>query len=69
MDKKFEVFAISEEGTQTVLFANTEEEAKRETIRLIRELSDGIISVDTDLSRIIGFDYDQGPEEIYGKKL
>jgi len=57
----FEVFAMGEEGTETVKYCESEEEAKKAVIRLTRLMENDTWVNETSLVRVIGFNYDNGP--------
>ncbi len=63
----FEVFAISEEGTETIEVVNTEEEAKLAVLELQRELENKVWFNTTTLNRVVGFDYNMGPDKDWKK--
>lgn len=57
----YEIFAISEGGTENVDFADSDVEAKDKVIKLVNLLRDGKWINDTSLTGVVGFNYDRGP--------
>jgi len=57
----FEVFAISDEGTETVMDCELESEAQKAVVRLTGMVERGVWVNETSLGRVVGFNYDEGP--------
>ena len=55
----YSVFAISEEGTESVDSFDTEDEANEERLRLMRLLEDKKWENNTSLSNVVGFNVDE----------
>ncbi len=55
----YSVFAISEEGTESVDSFDTEDEANKERLRLMRLLEDKKWENNTSLSNVVGFNVDE----------
>ena len=55
----YSVFAISEEGTESVDSFDTEDEANEERLRLMKLLEDKKWENNTSLSNVVGFNVDE----------
>jgi len=58
----YEVFAVSEEGTETVFVSEDKSEALEKRLELQRELDHGVWSNTTSLHNVVGFNVDEGPD-------
>ena len=62
MNELFEVYAISEEGTETVSTHDSRGEATREMMKLLGDLHQKRWENNTSLNNVVGFKIDTGPE-------
>ncbi len=58
----YEVFAVSEEGTETVFNTEDKDEALKERLNLQRKLEDKKWVNNTSLNNVVGFNVDEGPD-------